>query len=237
MSAEPKPSELHEGHRKRLKQKFYEDGFKGFNDHEILELLLFYAIPRRDTNGIAHKLLNTFGSISSVFDAPIEALMDAGLSENAALMLKTVMQVSRIYINDKFYNDKKFYDRNYLRQKFITAFIGLAEEHVMIAMFDKKGRELYFGEVSKGSFNISEINNRRIVELAMKYKASGVVIAHNHPSGVAHPSPADIETTITLHRSLRSVGVSLIDHIIVAETNSVSLSNDEQLMEIFINPD
>lgn len=227
-------SGVHDGHRDRVKQKFIENGFKGFNDHEILEMLLFYSVPRRDTNPLAHKLIDSFGSLSAVFDAPMDTLIECGATENSAVLIKTLAALSRAYLMDKYYNSAKIYTRDFLRQKLMTSFMGLTEERVLLVLFDVKGFELFYGFISEGSFSMSELNSRKIIELAMKYKASAAVIAHNHPSGVARPSPSDIESTIFLKKSLKSIDVSLLDHFIISDAASMSFTQDERYMEIFL---
>lgn len=223
---------LHQGHRERLRTKFIESGFDSFSDHEILEMILFYSIPRRDTNEIAHKLINSCGSLSAVFDAPQELLEEMGLSENSAVLIRAISEFYRVYIENKYYNEKKRYSKNELYRKLINSFLGLSEERVILVLFDNSGRELFYGIVNKGSYHSAELNCRRITELAVRYHAQSLVVAHNHPSGVAYPSHADIATTISLAKSLASVGVVFQDHIIVASTSLMSFRSDPFFAEL-----
>lgn len=225
---------IHDGHRNRVREKFISDGFDGFCDHQILELLLFYAIPRKDTNEMAHKLINSCGSLSSVFDAPYEILEECGLSKNAAVLLKMIPKLCQKYTDDKYKNSNKIITEENIGERIITNFIGISEENVVLLLVDAKGMELFCGIISKGSVSASEIYTRKIVQLAMKFQASGAVIAHNHPSGIALPSNNDIKATINLKKALATVGVRLLDHIIVADMDYMSLAQNDEYIGIFL---
>ncbi|MBQ8134442.1 MAG: hypothetical protein IJ192_08570 [Clostridia bacterium] len=225
---------VHAGHRKRVKEKFMENGFKGFNDHEILELLLFYVVPRRDTNEMAHNLINICGSLSAVFDAPYEFLVEKGLSESAALFLKIIFSMNKKYVEDRFFSETNQYQKEDLRRKLISTFLGLKQEQVVLVLFDTDGTELFYGVISEGSFNASELNIRLVTEMAMKYHAASAVIAHNHPSGIAYPSDTDIESTFIMKEALAKIGVTLSDHFIVASTVINGFTSDPSLLELFL---
>ena len=216
-------SNEHKGHRARMRERFLHTRFDGFGEHQILEMLLYYVYPRNDTNPLAHRLLNTFGSISAVLDAPVDALVQAGLTVNAATFLVMLPDVSRVYLSDRNNNKSKIIDFDHLPEYFCNKFIGRAEETMVLLLTDAKGKEVYSGVVSKGSFHASEAPVRKIVDLAMRYNAATAVIAHNHPSGVALPSMADVDATTDISRTLRLIGVFLYDHIIVSDEDCVSL--------------
>lgn len=223
---------IHNGHRSRMKEKFLEEGADAFSNHELLEIVLYYCVPRKDTNPLAHKLINTFGSFSAVLDAPVELLMECGLSRNAAVLIKLLPEVSRVYLDDKSGQHKIVTDEN-IGDRILAKFVGRINEAVLLMLLDSKGKELYCGIVSKGSVNSSEIYIRRLVGLAVKYNASTAVLAHNHPSGIALPSSKDIATTKGVLQALRLVGVHLVDHIIVADDDYVSLAQSEAFCNIF----
>lgn len=225
---------IHNGHRKRVKEKFLTEGLDSFCEHQILELLLFYAVPRKDTNELAHKLINSCGSLSAVFDSPIEILQESGLSQNAAVLMKMIPQICRKYMDDKYNNKSKLIDCDSIVHHIMPKFIGLYEEHVIIMLVDAKGKELYCGIVSKGSVNASALYIRKIIELSMKFRASGVILAHNHPSGIPWPSEDDIKTTAAVKKALSVVSVRLMDHIIVADMDYISLSNSEEYFKLFM---
>lgn len=218
---------VHKGHRKRMKSKFLLHGIEVFEEHEVLEMLLYYAVPRCDTNPIAHKLLERFGSISAIFDATVDMLTDAGLSENTAVLIKMIPALSRIYMEDKHNNPGKIVDFDNLVEFFANKYIGRNEEVVMLLLADSKGKELFCGVISKGSINASDIPVRRVVDLALRYNAKTAVIAHNHPTGVAVPSTNDIKSTINIYNALAHVNVLLADHIIIADNDGISMTYSE----------
>lgn len=225
---------MHSGHRDRMRKKFFENGLDSFPDHEKLEFLLFFSIQVKNTNEIAHNLINTFGSLSAVFEAQYDALKTVpGVGDNTALLLKTVFGLFRCYLNDKNKTKGKAMTLESIGETFVRKFIGLQNENVMIMLLDSKYKLLYCGIVSEGSVNAAEIYVRKIVELAMKYNASKAVIAHNHPSGIALPSRDDLESTKELSESLKLIGVKLIDHVIVADDDYVSLVQSNLGSELF----
>ena len=196
----------HKGHRERLRKRFIENGLDGFEEHQALELFLFYAIPRKDTNPLAHRLLERYRSISGVCDAPIDELQrDFGISENAAALLKLLPELSRLYNESRLAKDS-IIDLNTLGEIVKMKFIGRTAEVVVLILGDAKGKMVYFDVVSQGSVNSSDFP-----------------IAHNHPSGNALPSRTDLNTTKLIADTLRGVGVSLLDHYIVADNDYISL--------------
>lgn len=224
---------MHDGHRLRIRKKFILNGFDNFEDHEILELALFYAIPRKNTNVIAHELLDKFGNVDAVFDAPMNMLKEVeGIGESAAVFIKMISGLARIYMERKFKNIEKVPNMSDINDKITFKFIGRTEELVVIVLLDAKGKVLYEGVVNKGTVNAVDIYARKIIELIVLYNASSVIIAHNHPSGFAVPSVEDIESTSKLNKVLKSMHVELLDHIIVADGDYVSL-RDCGMKDIF----
>lgn len=223
----------HQGHRKRVKKRFYENGLDGFEPHEALEILLYYAIPRSDTNPIAHKLLNEFGSLSAILDAPIDALVKVGLTENSSVLLKLIPEFSRLYLDDKYNNKSKIIDFDNIGALLQNKFVGRVNEVVILLLIDSKGKELFCGVISKGSLNSTDVPIRKIVDYALRYNAHSAVLAHNHPSGVAVPSKDDIITTSKVCEALKLVGVRLIDHLIFADDDYVSLCDSKYDVGIF----
>lgn len=217
-------SQIHKGHRNRIKAKYLSDGIDSFNPHEALELMLYYAIPQRDTNPIAHRLLNAFGSISGVLDAPVTYLRKEGLSDNTIAFLKLIPDLTRIYINDKNKNHSKDIDKNKLDDYFSQRFIGRTEEVMILLLIDGRSREVFSGVISKGSINTTDAPIRKIAELALMYNATEAAIAHNHLNGLALPSKQDLDTTQKVYDVLKLINVRLIDHIIVADDDIVSLA-------------
>ena len=216
-------SSVHDGHRKSVKKKFIENGLDVFKPHEALELYLFYAIPRKDTNPLAHKLLDRFVTIAGVCDAPIDELMNEfGLTENTAVLLKLLPQMSRLYSESKL-SDENIIDLETIGDIMKNKFIGRTEEAVVLLLGDAKGKIIFSDVIAKGSINSSDIPIRKIVDLSIRHNAKLAFIAHNHPSGNALPSRNDIETTMVIKNTLSSVGVELYDHFIVTDDDYVSL--------------
>ena len=213
----------HSGHRERLRRRFIDNGLDGFEEHQALELYLFYAIPRRDTNPLAHRLLERYRNIGGVCDAPIDELeRDFGLSESAATLLKLMPEMSRLY-NESKLSDTNFIDPETVGEMIARRFIGRTSEAVALLLGSAKGKILYFDIVAKGSVSSSDFPLRRIVDLAIRHNARTAYIAHNHPSGSLLPSRADIDVTKLLDSTLSSVGVHLLDHFIVADNEYASL--------------
>lgn len=215
---------LHKGHRQRLRELYLKEGIDNFEHHQALELLLFYAIPQRDTNPLAHKLLDEFGSLSAVFDAPVSQLRRVGLTENTIALLKLIPDFSRLYNMDRTDYDKKRIETSQLCEYFRPKFIGRTSEVMYVLLMDKKYKELYCGMISKGSSNTTDVPISRILELAVMYDAEYVAMAHNHPSGMALPSKPDLKTTKMVFDALRLINKHLVDHVIVCEDDEVSLA-------------
>ena len=227
-------SNPHEGHRNRMRQRYLLNGFDSFQEHEILEMILYNCYRRRNTNDIAHKLLDSFGSISAVLDAPMDALMKFGLSENVAVYLKMIPDICRVYYDNRNNCRRKVLTLNNLGPYFLSKFIGRADECVYLLLLDCKEKEIFCGIVSEGSNCSSDVPMRKIVDLALRYNATYAVIAHNHPSGVAFPSQDDVYATRTLQKTLSAVGVGLADHIIVADDEYISLRDVELCNDMLI---
>lgn len=215
---------MHEGHRSRLKKKFLLNDMDYFEDHEALELILFYAIPRKNTNDVAHNLLKKFGSVDQILDAPIKILQEVeGVGESAAILIKSISSIIRIYLERKYSDSNNCLSLPNLNDKLMLKFTSRIEEMIAIALIDAKGKLLYDGIISKGSVNSVDIYVRKIIELIVLYNASSVILAHNHPSGLALPSESDVETTKRLNVIFKIMNIKFLDHIIVADGDYVSL--------------
>lgn len=224
---------VHQGHRERVRNKFLQNGLDNFEKHEILEFLLFYCVPMKNTSVLAHKLIDSFGSLSAVFDAPFDALVDFGLTQTQATFLKLIPDISRVYIDDKHNSADKVVDYITLGDRILHKFIGRETEQVLLMLLDAKGKEVFCGIVSKGSINNTDIPVRKIVDFALRYNAKSAVIAHNHPSGIALPSVDDLQATSNVNSALKLIGVRLLDHYIVADNDCVSLAQSNVMPEIF----
>lgn len=218
--------QLHTNHRERLRDRFLKDGLDSFEPHNVLELLLFYAQPRGDMNPLAHRLIDTFGSLSGVLDAAIEDLCSVkGMGKNTAVFLKMIPQLCRYYLDDKYQNGFIIDSTKKAGEFLLPKFVGRTNEVVYLVCLDNKGKVIHTTQVIEGSVNATQVSARRIIEIAIRTNASAVIISHNHPNGVAIPSGADVATTRDLDQALRLVGIQLMDHIIVAEDDFTSMAD------------
>ncbi len=217
---------VHDGHRQRLKERFRNEGLEGFTDFQVLELLLFYCVPRKDTNELAHKLIDYFGSFARVLSASadeLEQVPDVGEGISTFLSLRSAVE--------GYYQARKAQEQedqitstemlcNYLR----GLFYNQRNEVVYLLCMDAKKKVLSCSFVGEGSVNSASVPIRRIVEIALKANATAAVLAHNHPSGLAFPSNDDINTTNRLAQALDCVDIILADHLIYAEDDCISLT-------------
>ena len=215
---------IHDGHRQRLKERFLRNGLDSFTDVQVLELALFYCIPRKDTNPIAHALLEHFGSLSQVLEASVEELQNVpGIGENTATYLTMLPQIGRFYLVDRSQREVILPTIDKCGAYLVPYFFGRGTESVFLLCLDAKCKVLCCREVGQGSVNSAGISVRKIVEIALGTNATTVVLAHNHPSGLALPSAEDIQTTRRVAAALRAVEVHLADHIVVADGDYVSM--------------
>jgi DNA repair protein RadC len=224
-----KKKNLHEGHRQRLKQQFLEQGERGFNDHQLLELLLFYGIPLKDTNELAHTLLNHFGSLEGVFRASVKELCAVnGVKENAALLLNLVSQLqNRLQTSGQ--KETIVSQIEDAAEYLEPYFDGVRREQIYLLCGDQKGRVLGCELLSEGGDISVGLDTRVLTQTALRYKATWVVLAHSHPSGVAIPSGADIITTRKCQTLLRGLDIKLWDHLIFADGDYVSMGQSRLL--------
>jgi len=208
---------VHEGHREKLKQRFLEEGLNAFEDHQVLEMLLFYTIPRRDTNEIAHRLLNKYGTLESLFDASPEDLMQkGGVTPNTAIFLSMVPQLARKYMLIK-QGKKPVLDSSVKAGNYVVSlFIGKNYEAFYVICLNSQNKVNYTALVHEGTINEAPVYPRLIVETVLRYKASSVILAHNHPGGSLKPSNADIEVTKRICDALKTISINVIDHMICA---------------------
>lgn len=228
---------LHKGHRQRLKARFQESGLDSFMDVQALELLLFYAIPQKDTNPIAHALLNRFGSLSRVLDADVEELKKVpNISDHAATLLRLVTELGRFYQVDSAQRTQVLTSLDACGAYLVPRFFGRKVETVFLLCLDAKCKVLCCREIGEGSVNAASISVRKVVETALSTGATSVVLAHNHPSGVALPSADDVQTTRRIAAALSAVEVNLIDHIVVAEGDFISMIQSGYRFDEYLLP-
>ncbi len=218
----------HEGHRERLKNRFLSSGLDNFESHNILELLLFYSIPRQDTNEIAHALIDRFGSVKGVFDADFSELIKVkGIKENSATLIKLIPQLAKAYMTEEEDNEDMIFEHaDKIGEYFVRKFIGETKEVVYIMLLDNKFKLIKVEKVFEGSVNSSSVDTRKIAELVFLNNASSLIIAHNHPNGVHFPSQEDIETTGLFSSIFPSIGVNFLEHFVVAGKNYCPIMYD-----------
>ena len=210
----------HAGHRNRLRERYDRSGMDDYADHEILELLLTYAIPRGDVNGQAHALIDRFGSVAGALDALPEELCEVkGIGPEAARFLTMLPAVFRRYALDKVTPMKSMDTLAKIGEYLMALYTGVTFERVYLLLLNNSMGLIECVHLADGSINSADVNVRRIAELALFKHASGVVLAHNHPRGLAIPSGADLEVTQTVECALETVGVPLLEHLIVTENS------------------
>jgi DNA repair protein RadC len=211
------------GHRKRLREKFLNSGLAGFNDYEIVELLLTLGTPRRDCKQPAKDAIEKFNGLSGVFDASTDELQKVnGIGPSNVLGIKLFQAVSEIYSKEKI-EPKTIFDSPKTIAKYLCEKIGKEKkEHFIVLFFDTRNN-LIVNEVSVGTLNASLVHPREVFSQAIAKNASHVVVAHNHPSGDSTPSEEDIATTRRLIEAGKIIGISVVDHIVVSKNNYVSI--------------
>lgn len=215
---------IHAGHRQRLKERFLKDGLDNFEEHQVLELLLFYGIPQRDTNEIAHELIKKFGSLPKVLEATPEELMDVKyVGDNVSTLFKLITAVARYYQVSCAMREEILTTIDACGKYLVPFFYQRPNETVFLLCLDAKCKVLSCEKVGEGGVNSAGVPIRKIVELALKANATSAILAHNHPSGLAIPSGEDIQTTRRVALALDAVEIGLVDHIIVADNDWTSL--------------
>ena len=223
---------VHKGHRQRTKAEFIERGLEGLPDHKILELLLFYAIPQVDVNPLAHRLVDHFGSLAGVFHATYDQLLEVkGIGENAAVLLQLVPAVSARYLEESASLDGRIVSTWQFRELLSPLFFGKRDELAYLVCMDGKNKVLVTRKLGEGVANAVHITARKVLEAALACNATRVALAHNHVSGVAMWSDADLQTTLRLKRLLGEAGIELVDHFIIAGDDMVSMAESGILKE------
>lgn len=212
------------GHRQRLKNRFRNEGLDSFDEVHALELLLYYAIPRIDTKPLARKLLDEFGSLPLVLEATDEELRAVdGVGENVATFLALITAAGRYYRKQKAEQQLCLDSVPKYGQYLVNLFYGKRDEHVYLLCLDSKYKVLCCRELGEGDANCVNVPLRKAVEIALRTNATIVILAHNHPSGLAIPSAEDIDTTERLASALGAMDIILMDHVVVADEDYISM--------------
>ena len=224
-----KKASIHTGHRARVKQEFLARGIEGWPDHRVLELILFYAIPQGDVNPMAHELIDRFGSLDGVLDALPEELMKVkGMGEHSATMLKLFPAVLGRYMEGRTGPGCIIHTTQEAGHVLAPYLYGARNEMAYILCLDAKEKVLGVRKISEGNHNSSDVTIRRVAEECMALRASFCYLAHNHVSGIALPSPEDVNTTNVIRSALAPLGVRLVDHLVFVDGDCVSSQESRQ---------
>ncbi len=209
---------VHTGHRDRMRDRYLESGADGFATHELLEMLLFYGIPQKDTNALAHDMIDHFGSLEGVISAKPEELMTIpGIKRHAAVLISLVAELNRRSLTEKLTRRVTLDSQSKIEQ-YIKPFLSmLSIEKLYVLYLDNSMKLIKCVCISEGTVNTNNPSIRRIVELAIQNNAANVILAHNHPGGLTVPSKEDRATTRDIGEALRLVDVNLVEHFIVAD--------------------
>ena len=224
---------IHSGHRSRVRERINNGGLETMHNHEILEYLLFHTVPYKDTNPLAHKLIQHFGSFHAVMDASYDDLMlVSGVSDVTATFLTSLPTVFRKYSEDIM--DCSTISSSEDIVKFMTyKFAGCTKERVYLLSLDKGLNIKNCSMISEGQTGEIVLEKRKVMEVAIRNNADVVILVHNHPNMIVTPSSNDIESTFVILRMLAGVGIRLIDHIVIAGNNYFSMAKDPKLMHMF----
>jgi DNA repair protein RadC len=224
------PGDYNRGHRRRLKEKFLTAGMNAFLDHEVLELILTYAIPRQDVKPLAKDLLRTFGSLKGVVDAELDDLKKVkGIGVHTAVLFKLIKEIAALYLIQKAKEKKQVTCTTELLDFCKTVMGGKKDEEFCVIYLDTQNQIIEFETVQKGVVNQAVVYPRQVLENALKKKASAIILAHNHPSGHVRPSDADIRLTKTIQETAKVLDILVHDHIIIGENRFFSF-REEGLM-------
>lgn len=226
-------SELHSGHRQRMMKKYIENGMSIFEEHEILEIVLYFLFSRCNTNDIAHELLNKFGSITKVFEAAAEELMEVkGIGKTTAYQIVFLGDFFR-YLSSCTPDPVKLKTFPEISKYCLSMYTNETKEHCYILFLDKRYRLISKLKLASGTSSSAEISIADIIRNAVRISAAKSILVHNHPDSVASASVEDIFATRELAAALKNINVDLMDHIIVSKDSIYSINSHANCKEIF----
>lgn len=215
-----------------MKQRYLEQGIDSMEDHEVLEMLLYFALPYRDTNELAHRLLNDFGSLANVLEADVYALQQVkGIGVNASFLLNFIPQLAGRYYRDRWREMPSLFEGDDLMEYIRTLFVGRSEETLFMICMNAKGQVKNVVKLGEGTVDEVVFYTAKVVETALQNKCSYVILAHNHPGGTPSISRDDVDMTKKCNNALHAVGVKLVDHVIVCGSKSISMNTKSLLVK------
>ena len=208
----------HSGHRNRVRERFVRNGFDGMMDYEVLEALLIYLLPRKDVKPLAKALLKKFTTVSETLEQPLEVLMQvSGMGRNSAIGLKMFGNIGQYCLREKCHIQGDLLNRPELIYDYVRMKMGLKRhESYMVIFLDTNHRLIEHRIIAEGTVNYIFTYIRNIMEMAIEVGACGMILVHNHPSGVCLPTPQDIASTIEICKAFKSIEVDLYDHLIIS---------------------
>ncbi len=232
-ATEDKKVNIHKGHRDKIKKRYYESGLKGMPDHNVLEFLLFFGIPQKDTNPIAHELINKFGSFSGVLEAKMSDLLSVkGMTENAACLLTMLLPTYKRYVNSLHKRKRKFETTEEIVEFLRPLYLDTQNERVYVLCFDSQERLIACRAMSDGTEASAYFDCKMMASIILEVKAKKVIISHNHPNGSLRPSNDDVAVTETMREFLSYLNVQLLDHIIITDKSYFSMAHSSAYIHI-----
>jgi DNA repair protein RadC len=217
----------HKGHRERLRKKYRTSGIDAFHDYEALELLLSYAVPRGDVKPAAKALLKTFGSIRGVIDSDMSDLEEVrGVGPASAVAIKLLKDLCALYLKQQAMEKPQITCTSELVNYCKASLGGVKDEQFRVIYLDAQNRIIDIETIQEGIVNQAVVYPRKVLENALKQKASAIILLHNHPSGNVRPSDADIRLTRTIQETARVLDILVHDHIIIGENRFFSFREE-----------
>lgn len=215
-----KSGDIHKGHRERTLSTYLEAD-RPIPDHLLLEMLLYFSLPRVNTNEIAHELINRFGGLKKVLDAPISLIKDVnGVGSHSAYLIRLVLVMARRYAeldsSLSALKGVKMKKREEFADVLVPKFFTLQDERVCLMILDNQNRLITCDFISSGDLHSADMNPRVIIEKVLACRGSKIVVAHNHPSGNVEPSEADVAVTLNLRKACDIFSIELIEHLVVS---------------------
>lgn len=223
----------HDGHRQRMWQKFLDHGIGIFNEHELLEILLFVLIPRVNTNEISHELIRRFGSMRNVLEASVDDLQTVkGIGKNSAMQLRYIGDIAG-YVNQNKLDAVKFDNSSKIISYCIEYFKNKSNECLTFFLLDDKLTMIYKDDIEISKPNETEIDCNKLIRQAVKFECQSIVLAHNHPEGSVYASNVDIMTTRTLSALLKAINIKIEDHIVIQGNTGYSMRRSGEAPELW----